>query len=76
MYKSVHREPSQQCQGPAAADLAHSLGCCALLFPAGIMGCVCVVELWPEALKCRRNNRMWAGIAAGAVLMGVTLMVM
>ena len=44
-----------------------------LAFVGGIMACVCVVELWPEARKCRSDSRMWAGILSGALLMGVTL---
>lgn len=34
---------------------------------------VCVLELWPEAKKCKRDVRAYQGIALGAVLMGLTL---
>lgn len=43
------------------------------LFAGGIMLAVCVLELWPEAKKCKFDMRAWQGIAIGAVLMGVTL---
>jgi len=34
---------------------------------------VCVVELWPEAKKCKHDLRAWQGVALGTVLMGLTL---
>lgn len=34
---------------------------------------VCVLELWPEARKCKRDIWAWQGIAVGAVLMVLTL---
>lgn len=34
---------------------------------------VCVLELWPEAKKCKRDVRAYQGIVLGAILMGVTL---
>ena len=43
------------------------------LFAGGIMLAVCVVELWPEAKKCKNDVRAWQGILLGAVLMGLTL---
>lgn len=45
-----------------------------LAFTGGIMLAVCVIELWPEARKCRRDVRAWQGIALGSLLMGVTLL--
>lgn len=37
------------------------------------MAAVSVLELWPEARKCRHDARMAAGIAIGAAVMGATL---
>jgi len=39
----------------------------------GIMIAVCGLELWPEARKCRSDDRLLMGIACGAGLMGWTL---
>ncbi|KAI9021087.1 zinc permease family [Hyaloraphidium curvatum] len=39
----------------------------------GVMLAVCVLELWPEAKRCRRPTETFYGIAAGALVMGVTL---
>ena len=36
---------------------------------------VCVLELWPEARKCKRDVRAYQGIAVGSILMGLTLAV-
>ena len=36
---------------------------------------VCVVELWPEARKCREDARLFQGIALGAFVMAGTLAV-
>lgn len=44
-----------------------------LAFVGGIMMAVCALELWPEARKCRNDQRLLAGIALGASLMGWTL---
>lgn len=46
-----------------------------LAFVGGIMLAVCVVELWPEARRCRHDVRMGQGIAVGALVMGWTLYV-
>ncbi|GAB4823011.1 hypothetical protein N2152v2_010057 [Parachlorella kessleri] len=46
-----------------------------LAFVGGIMACVCVLELWPEARKCRADRRLVAGVALGAAAMGWTLWV-
>lgn len=42
-------------------------------FVGGLMAAVSVLELWPEARRCRDDRRMLLGIALGAVLMGGTL---
>lgn len=34
---------------------------------------VCLLELWPEARKCKNDFRAWQGIALGSVLMLLTL---
>lgn len=39
----------------------------------GLMAAVCVLELWPEAVRCRAPGRLAAGIALGAGLMAWTL---
>lgn len=39
----------------------------------GIMIAVCGLELWPEARKCKSDDRLLMGIACGAGLMGWTL---
>lgn len=46
-----------------------------LAFVGGIMAAVCVLELWPEAKKCRADGRLVAGVALGAAAMGWTLWV-
>ena len=43
--------------------------CCA----GGIMLAVCVLELWPEAKKCRRDVWAYQGTALGCIVMGLTL---
>lgn len=42
-------------------------------FVGGLMAAVSVLELWPEARKCRHDQRMYLGIALGMALMGATL---
>jgi ZIP family zinc transporter len=42
-------------------------------FVGGLMAAVSVLELWPEARRCRDDRRMLLGIAVGAALMGGTL---
>ena len=42
-------------------------------FVGGLMAAVSVLELWPEAKKCRNDRRMYYGICFGAMLMGATL---
>eukprot|EP00887_Chlorella_sp_A99_P008107 scaffold12.g8107.t1 len=54
--------------------LTHAMLQYILAFVGGIMACVCVVELWPEARKCRQDRRMALGIAFGSLLMGGTLL--
>lgn len=44
-----------------------------LAFVGGIMGAVCVCDLWPEGKKCRADAKMHAGIAVGAAAMAWTL---
>ena len=39
----------------------------------GIMIAVCGLELWPEARKCKSDDRLVLGIVCGGVLMGWTL---
>ena len=34
---------------------------------------VCLLELWPEARKCKNDVYAWQGIALGAILMFLTL---
>lgn len=46
-----------------------------LAFVGGIMAAVCVLELWPEARKCRADARLVAGVALGTLAMGWTLWV-
>lgn len=46
-----------------------------LAFVGGIMMAVCVLELWPEARKCRSDRRLVAGVALGGAVMGWTLYV-
>lgn len=41
----------------------------------GVMAAVCVLELWPEARKCRSDRRLAAGCVVGAVAMFWTLLV-
>lgn len=40
----------------------------------GIMGAVCVLELWPEAKKCRSDKKLLLGITSGTLIMGSTLL--
>ncbi|KDD76665.1 pyruvate kinase [Helicosporidium sp. ATCC 50920] len=40
----------------------------------GVMAAVCVLELWPEARKCRSDRRLAAGCVVGAVAMFWTLL--
>jgi ZIP family zinc transporter len=40
---------------------------------AGVMLSVCVLELGPEAKRCRRNERVVQGVLAGSAVMGFTL---
>jgi hypothetical protein len=35
---------------------------------------VCILELWPEAKKCKRDIWAYQGIALGTIVMGLTLM--
>ena len=44
-----------------------------LAFVGGIMMAVCVLELLPEARKCRSDRRLVAGVLVGAAVMGWTL---
>jgi ZIP family zinc transporter len=44
-----------------------------LSFVGGVMAAVSLLELWPEAKRCRNDQRMAWGIALGASLMGATL---
>ena len=46
---------------------------CILGFVGGLMAAVSLLELWPEAKKCRHDSRMYAGVALGMLLMGGTL---
>jgi zinc transporter, ZIP family len=46
-----------------------------LAFVGGIMGAVCVLELWPEGRKCKADGRLLAGVVVGAVVMASTLVV-
>jgi ZIP family zinc transporter len=46
-----------------------------LAFVGGVMMSVCLLELWPEAKKCRDDRRMAQGIALGSLVMGWTLYV-
>lgn len=46
-----------------------------LAFVGGIMGAVCVLELWPEGRKCRDDRRLVAGVVIGGAIMGWTLWV-
>jgi hypothetical protein len=34
---------------------------------------VCLLELWPEAKKCRRDVCAYRGVLLGSVVMGLTL---
>ncbi|PSC70200.1 pyruvate kinase [Micractinium conductrix] len=43
-------------------------------FVGGLMAAVSVLELWPEARKCRHDRRMYTGIALGMLVMGSTLL--
>ena len=52
-----------------AARLNYILG-----FVGGLMAAVSLLELWPEAKKCRNDRRMWTGIVVGAAVMGATLL--
>lgn len=40
----------------------------------GIMGAVCVLELWPEGKKCRSDKNLVFGILFGTLIMGSTLL--
>lgn len=71
------RPPAQTCSDPIGtsghpsslqARLHYILG-----FVGGLMAAVSVLELWPEARKCRHDRRMYLGIALGMALMGATL---
>ena len=42
-------------------------------FVGGLMAAVSMLELWPEARRCREDRRMAAGVAFGMLLMGSTL---
>lgn len=44
-----------------------------LAFPA--QTAVCLVELWPEARKCKADVRLFQGIAVGTIVMAGTLAV-
>jgi ZIP family zinc transporter len=46
-----------------------------LAFVGGVMISVCLLELWPEARKCRDDKRMMQGIMLGSLVMGWTLYV-
>ena len=37
------------------------------------IGAVCVVELWPEAKKCKEDRKLYQGIISGVVVMTLTL---
>lgn len=43
-------------------------------FVGGLMAAVSVLELWPEARKCRNDRRMAVGMAVGAAVMAATLL--
>ncbi|KAI7843151.1 hypothetical protein COHA_003322 [Chlorella ohadii] len=43
-------------------------------FVGGLMAAVSLLELWPEAKRCRNDQRMWIGIILGALVMGATLL--
>jgi ZIP family zinc transporter len=43
-------------------------------FVGGLMAAVSLLELWPEAKRCRNDQRMWMGIILGVVIMGATLL--
>lgn len=43
-------------------------------FVGGLMAAVSLLELWPEARKCRNDRRMWLGIGIGVAVMGATLL--
>ena len=43
--------------------------------PHPAQAAVCVLELWPEARKCRADRQLYLGILLGAVVMGSTLLV-
>ena len=45
-----------------------------LAIVGGIMGAVCVLELWPEGKKCRSDKNLVLGILCGTVIMGSTLL--
>lgn len=60
--------PRAPCAPGAQARLHYILG-----FVGGLMAAVSVLELWPEARKCRHDQRMYLGIALGMALMGATL---
>ena len=44
-----------------------------MAFVGGIMSAVSVLELWPEGRKCKADDKLWAGIVAGGVVMAWTL---
>jgi len=44
-----------------------------LAFVGGIMLAVCVVELWPEAKKCKDDGKLFQGILGGVIVMSLTL---
>eukprot|EP01025_Chloroclados_australasicus_P058655 TRINITY_DN7389_c0_g2_i2.p2 TRINITY_DN7389_c0_g2~~TRINITY_DN7389_c0_g2_i2.p2 ORF type:complete len:182 (+),score=30.48 TRINITY_DN7389_c0_g2_i2:43-546(+) len=44
-----------------------------LAFVGGIMTAVCVLELWPEARKCKSDGKLWWGVGWGVGLMLWTL---
>lgn len=45
-----------------------------LAIVGGIMGAVCVLELWSEGKKCRSDKNLSLGILFGTVIMGSTLL--
>ncbi|XRB05933.1 zinc transporter ZupT [Pycnococcus provasolii] len=44
-----------------------------LAFTGGVMGAVCVLELWPEGKRCRNDRKLFEGSAVGVLLMLGTL---
>lgn len=45
-----------------------------LAIVGGIMGAVCILELWPEGQKCKSEGKLVLGILFGGVIMGSTLL--